>query len=116
VVAEETGLLGTALLLLLFAVVAWRGLRATFRAADAFSAYLALGITTLIVGQALVNLAVVFGLLPTKGLTLPFVSYGGSSLMTLLAAAGMLLSVSPGHGGFLRPARSVRLAAAGRAA
>jgi cell division protein FtsW len=113
VVAEETGLVGTAILLLLFAAIAWRGLRATFRAPDAFSGYLALGLTTLLVGQALVNLAVVFGLLPTKGLTLPFVSYGGSSLMTLLAAAGMLLSVSAGHGGFLRPARSVRLAATG---
>jgi len=113
VVAEETGLVGTAILLLLFAAIAWRGLRATFRAPDAFSGYLALGLTTLLVGQALVNLAVVFGLLPTKGLTLPFVSYGGSSLMTLLAAAGMLLSVSAGHGGFLRPARSVRLGAAG---
>ena len=113
VVAEETGLVGTAILLLLFAAIAWRGLRATFRAPDAVSGYLALGLTTLLVGQALVNLAVVFGLLPTKGLTLPFVSYGGSSLMTLLAAAGMLLSVSAGHGGFLRPARSVRLGAAG---
>jgi cell division protein FtsW len=102
VIAEETGLLGMALLLLLFGVLVWRGLRATFAAPDAFGCYLALGITLLIGAQGLVNLAVVLGLLPTKGLTLPFVSYGGSSLMTMLAAAGVLLSVSASRGGFLR--------------
>ncbi|HYG67912.1 MAG TPA: FtsW/RodA/SpoVE family cell cycle protein, partial [Anaeromyxobacteraceae bacterium] len=69
---------------------------------DAFGCYLAVGLTTLFGAQALVNLAVVFGLLPTKGLTLPFVSYGGSSLLTLLAATGMLLSVSAERGGYLR--------------
>jgi len=102
VIAEETGLLGMALLLLLFGVLVWRGLRATFNAPDAFGCYLALGLTILIGAQGLVNLAVVLGLLPTKGLTLPFVSYGGSSLMTMLAAAGILLSVSASRGGFLR--------------
>jgi cell division protein FtsW len=102
VIAEETGLLGMALLLLLFGVLVWRGLRATFNAPDAFGCYLALGLTILIGAQGLVNLAVVLGLLPTKGLTLPFVSYGGSSLMTMLVAAGMLLSVSASRGGFLR--------------
>ena len=106
VVAEETGLLGTALLLGLFAVLVWRGLRATLSAPDAFGCYLALGLTTLFGAQALVNLAVVFGMLPTKGLTLPFVSYGGSSLVTLLAGAGMLLSASAGAGGFLRAPRA----------
>jgi len=104
VVAEEAGLLGLALLLSLFAVVIWRGLRAARRASQAFGCYAALGMTTLIGGQALVNLAVVLGMLPTKGLTLPFVSYGGSSLITLLAASGLLLSVSASRGGFLRPA------------
>jgi cell division protein FtsW len=113
VIAEETGLLGTALLLSLFAVLVWRGMRATLHAPDAFGCYLALGLTTLFGAQALVNVAVVFGLLPTKGLTLPFVSYGGSSLMTLLAAAGILLSASAGQGGFLRAQRSARLAGAG---
>jgi cell division protein FtsW len=109
VIAEETGLLGIAVLLLLYAVLVWRGLRASLRAAEPFGAYLALGFTTLLGGQALVNLAVVFGLLPTKGLTLPFVSYGGSSLMTLLGAAGVLLAVSGDRGGFLRqPAGAVR--------
>ncbi len=102
VIAEEAGLLGVLLLLALFAVVVWRGLRAAFNASEPFGCYAALGFTTLIGAQALVNLAVVFGLLPTKGLTLPFVSYGGSSLMTLLAAAGVLLSVSAERGGFLR--------------
>jgi len=101
VIAEEAGLLGVALLIGLFAIVVWRGLRATIRARDAFGCYAALGMTTLIGGQALVNLAVVLGMLPTKGLTLPFVSYGGSSLLTLLAGAGVLLAVSADRGGFL---------------
>jgi cell division protein FtsW len=112
VIAEETGLLGMSVLSLLFAVLVWRGFRASWSAPEAFGCYLALGLTTLIGAQALVNLAVVLGLLPTKGLTLPFVSYGGSSLMTMLAAAGMLLSVSGGQGGFLRAQRAPRLAAA----
>jgi len=111
VIAEEIGLVGMALLVLLFATLVVRGLRATALAPDPFGCYLALGLTTLIGAQALVNLAVVLGLLPTKGLTLPFVSYGGSSLMTMLAAAGMLLSVSGGQGGFLRSQRSTRVAA-----
>lgn len=101
VIAEEAGLAGLALLVGLFAVVVWRGLRATVRARDAFGCYAALGMTTLIGGQALVNLAVVLGMLPTKGLTLPFVSYGGSSLLTLLGGAGVLLAVSAERGGFL---------------
>jgi cell division protein FtsW len=102
VVAEETGLLGLGFLILLYVVFVWRGLRASFNATDAFGCYLALGMTTLVGVQALVNLGVVTVLLPTKGLTLPFVSYGGSSLMTLLAGSGLLLSVSASRGGFLR--------------
>jgi len=124
VIAEEAGLLGLGLLIGLFAVVVWRGLRATFLARDAFGCYAALGMTTLIGGQALLNLAVVLGMLPTKGLTLPFVSYGGSSLLTLLAGVGVLLAVSVDRGGFLvrapggvrvgpRAARLPRLGAAG---
>ncbi len=115
VIAEEVGLVGMSLLVLLFALLVWRGFRATALAPDPFGCYLALGLTTLIGSQALVNLSVVLGLLPTKGLTLPFVSYGGSSLMTMLAAAGILLSVSGGQGGFLRAQRSPRLATAGSA-
>jgi cell division protein FtsW len=114
VIAEEAGLLGMIVLLALYAVVVWRGLRAALRASDAFGCYVALGVTTLIGAQAIVNLAVVFGLLPTKGLTLPFVSYGGSSLMTMLGAAGFLLSVSGERGGFLRrPATATRIAGDG---
>jgi cell division protein FtsW len=102
VIAEETGVVGMTVLLLLFGVLLWRGFRAALNASDPFGCYLAVGLTTLFGAQALVNLAVVFGLLPTKGLTLPFVSYGGSSLLTLLAATGILLSVSADRGGFLR--------------
>jgi len=109
VVAEEVGLLGIGLLLLLYALFAWRGLRAAWRAPDAFSCYAALGITVLVTSQALINLSVVFVLLPTKGLTLPFVSYGGSSLMTLLGASGLLLAISGGRGGFLSRGASVRV-------
>ena len=112
VIAEEAGLLGVLLLLLLYAVVVWRGIRAARNAAEPFACYAALGLTTLLGAQALVNLAVVFGMLPTKGLTLPFVSYGGSSLLTLLAGAGILLSISGDRGGFLRaPVHAVRVAA-----
>ena len=110
VIAEEAGLVGLGLLILLYGVFVWRGLRAAYRAADAFGCYLALGVTTLVGVQALVNLGVVTVLLPTKGLTLPFVSYGGSSLMTLLAASGLLVSVSTGRGGFLRrPQQATRV-------
>lgn len=111
VIAEEMGLLGLGLLILLYAVFVWRGLRTAYTAADAFGCYLALGLTTLVGVQALVNLGVVTVLLPTKGLTLPFVSYGGSSLMTLLAGSGLLLSVSATRGGFLRRgSQAVRVA------
>ena len=117
VIAEEAGLLGVAVVLLLYAVVVWRGFRATYDAPDAFGCFAALGVTALVGVQALVNLAVVFGLLPTKGLTLPFLSYGGSSLLTLLFAAGVLLSVSAGRGGFLRHgSQAVRLPRAAAAA
>jgi cell division protein FtsW len=109
VIAEETGFLGVLALLALFGLLVWRGVRAALRAGDPFAAYAALGVTALVGAQAVVNLMVVFGLLPTKGLTLPFVSYGGSSLLTLLAASGLLLSVSGDRGGWLmRPVSAVR--------
>jgi cell division protein FtsW len=114
VIAEETGLAGLALLMLLYAVFVWRGFKAAYAAADAFGCYLALGIATLVGVQALVNLGVVTVLLPTKGLTLPFVSYGGSSLVTMLAATGILLAVSTSRGGFLkRPGAALRVSAPG---
>ncbi len=93
-VGEELGLIGAVALLLLFAVVVWRGLRAAWRAPDLFGTYLAFGLTALIGMQTLINMGVVTGLLPTKGLTLPLVSYGGSSLICTLFAVGLLLSIS----------------------
>ena len=93
-VGEELGLLGTVSVILLFAVFVWRGFQIATRARVPFGRYLGMGITLLIGGQALVNAAVVTGLLPTKGLTLPFVSYGGSSLVVSLICVGVLLSIS----------------------
>ena len=93
-VGEELGLLGTVSVILLFAVFVWRGFQIATRARVPFGRYLGMGITLLIGGQALVNAAVVTGLLPTKGLTLPFVSYGGSSLVVSLIGVGVLLSIS----------------------
>jgi len=117
VIAEEAGLLGVALVLALYALLVWRGLRAARRASDPFGCHAAVGLATLVGAQALVNFAVVFGLLPTKGLTLPFISYGGSSLMTLLGAMGILLSVSADRGGFLAPGtQAFRVASAGEVA
>jgi cell division protein FtsW len=94
IIGEELGLLGVALLLLLYGVIIWRGVRAALDASEPFGAYLGLGVTSLIAFQAVVNMGVAMGLLPTKGLTLPFVSYGGTSVAILMAAAGILLSVS----------------------
>jgi cell division protein FtsW len=94
VIGEEVGLIGTGLLLVGFLLIFWRGMRAAVRAPDRFGFYLALGITHLIVLQALVNMCVCLGLLPTKGLPLPFISYGGSSLLISMTATGLLVNVS----------------------
>ena len=94
VVGEEFGLIGTTILLLCFVVIAWRGLRVAMRAPDRFGAFLAIGLTTMMAAQAFVNISVVLGLLPTKGLPLPFVSFGGSSLVISLLGMGILLNVS----------------------
>lgn len=93
-VGEELGFLGTGVLLGLFAVLIVRGFHIAGRAPDAFGRHLASGVTLLLGVQVVINMGVVSGLLPTKGLTLPFVSYGGSSLIVSLGAIGMLLSVS----------------------
>jgi cell division protein FtsW len=93
-IGEELGLIGTATVILLFAFFVWRGVQIAARAREPFGRYLGMGITLLIGVQALVNAAVVTGLLPTKGLTLPFVSYGGSSLVVSLVGVGILLSIS----------------------
>ncbi|WP_373044186.1 putative lipid II flippase FtsW [Vulgatibacter sp.] len=106
VIGEEAGLLGIAFVVGLFGLLVWRGIRAAFNAADAFGAYLALGLTALLGIQAVTNMLVAMGMLPTKGLTLPFVSYGGTSLVLSLTAAGVLLAISSGSGGYLRPMSS----------
>ena len=94
VLGEELGFLGAVVLVALFAVLIWRGLRVGVRAPDAFGAYLALGITLLIATQTLVNLGVVTGSLPTKGLPLPFISFGGSALLMTMLSTGVLLNIS----------------------
>jgi cell division protein FtsW len=97
VICEELGFIGGAVVLALFAFYAWRGLRIAMRASDEFGCFLAIGITVMIASQALVNLGVVLGMMPTKGIPLPFISYGGSSLLVCLLATGVLLNVGQ-HG------------------
>ena len=94
VIGEELGLIGATGTLVCFCLVAWRGLRIAMRAPDTFGAFLALGVTTMIVVQAFVNMSVVLGLLPTKGIPLPLVSAGGSSLVVSLLGMGVLLNIS----------------------
>ena len=94
VIGEELGLIGTTVILACFCVIAWRGLRTAMRAPDRFGAFLALGLTAMVVVQAFFNISVVLGLLPTKGIPLPFVSFGGSSLLISMMAMGILLNVS----------------------
>jgi cell division protein FtsW len=102
IVGEELGFAGVASVLLLFAALVWRGLKAAHASPDAFGAFLALGLTLLFSLEALVNAGMALSLLPTKGMALPFLSYGMSQVVTSLFAAGILLSVSGGHGGFLK--------------
>jgi cell division protein FtsW len=94
VIGEELGLIGALAVLALFLVILWRGVRIALSAGDPFSRMLALGITLLVCVQGLINMAVVTGLLPTKGIALPLVSYGGSSLVITMAALGVLLNIS----------------------
>ena len=94
VTAEELGMVGAVFVALLFAVFAWRGFRAAMRSRDPFARFLAVGITTMVVAQAFFNISVVLALLPTKGIPLPFISYGGSSLFVILASVGVLLNVT----------------------
>ena len=94
VIGEELGMIGTCAVLVLFALFMWRGFRVSMRAPDLFGFYLALGITMMVGMQAFLNMSVVLGLLPTKGIPLPFLSYGGSSFLVMLAGVGVLLNVS----------------------
>jgi cell division protein FtsW len=94
VIGEELGLIGATLVVVCFGVITWRGLRTAVRAPDRFGAFLAIGLTTMVAFQALFNISVVLGLLPPKGIPLPFVSAGGSSLLINLMGMGILLNVS----------------------
>ena len=94
VICEELGFLGAVFVITLFAVYGWRGMRAAFNAPDRFGSMLALGVTAMVIFQSLINFAVVLGMVPTKGIPLPFVSYGGSSLLVMLLATGVLLNIS----------------------
>ncbi len=94
VVAEELGLFGALLTLLCFCVIAWRGVRVSMHAPDPFGAFVALGLTTMITVQAFMNVSVVLSMMPTKGIPLPLVSAGGSSLVITLVGLGVLLNVS----------------------
>jgi cell division protein FtsW len=94
VTAEELGLVGALFVVTLFAIFLWRGMRASWRTEDVFGRYLAAGITSMVVLQAFINISVVLGMMPTKGIPLPLVSYGGSSLFVTLACVGVLLNIT----------------------
>src|ERR1700690_2488541 len=94
VTAEELGVVGALTVVILFAIFLWRGTRAALRTQDNFGRFLAVGITSMIVLQAFINISVVLGMMPTKGIPLPFVSYGGSSLFVTLACVGVLLNIT----------------------
>jgi cell division protein FtsW len=94
VIGEEMGLLGALAVLALFGIILMRGLRLTSKIEEPFEQYLAFGLTVLLGMQGLVHMGVVMGLMPTKGLVLPFISYGGSALVVNLAEVGLLLGLS----------------------
>jgi cell division protein FtsW len=94
IIGEELGLIGAMVVLFAFLFFLWRGLRIAWKVQDPFGQFLAAGITIMIVLQALINISVVIGLLPTKGLPLPFISSGGSSLLMNMMAVGILLNIS----------------------
>ena len=93
-ISEELGLIGATAVVICFCVVTWRGLRVALRAPDTFGSFLALGLTTMVAVQAFVNISVVLGLMPTKGIPLPLISYGGSSLFITLGCVGVLLNIT----------------------
>ena len=94
VIGEELGLIGATAILICFGIIAWRGLSIAARAEDRFGALVALGLSTMVAVQAVVSMSVVLGLLPTKGIPLPLVSNGGSSLLVSLLGVGILLNIS----------------------
>jgi cell division protein FtsW len=96
VVGEELGLIGTLAIVVAFGLLLWRGTRAAIQAPDRFGMLLGMGLTTGIIMQALFNISVVTSILPAKGIPLPFISYGGSSVIVTLLAVGILLNISQG--------------------
>lgn len=94
VIGEELGFIGSLAVILVFGLLLWRCLKASFRAPDRFGQLLGIGLTTMLVAQAFFNISVVLSLVPTKGIPLPFISAGGSSLLFALAAIGILLNIS----------------------
>jgi cell division protein FtsW len=94
VLGEELGLLGCMTVVILFALLLWRGIRTALRTDDFFGRFLAVGITSMVVVQAFINVSVVLGLMPTKGIPLPLISYGGSSLFITLGCIGILLNIT----------------------
>jgi cell division protein FtsW len=105
VVGEELGLVGTLAVVLAFGLLLWRGARAAIMAPDRFGTLLGIGIITGIIVQALFNISVVISIVPAKGIPLPFISYGGSSVLVTLFAVGILLNISQ-YAGSMRPERS----------
>ena len=93
-IGEELGFIGATLIILLFFLFAWRGFRVAMRAPDAFTGFLAVGLTAMVSIQAMINMGVVSGLLPVTGITLPFISYGGTSLVFTMVGVGVLLNIS----------------------
>ena len=108
VIAEELGVIGVFALLFLYGLIAYAGLRAAKAARSLYSALIAVGVTTLIVSQAMLNAFAVLGLAPLTGVPLPFVSYGSSSLVVMLAAMGLLLNVAAGATGHVRAVAPAR--------
>jgi cell division protein FtsW len=94
VTAEELGLVGALIIVVLFSIFLWRGIRTALRTQYMFGRFLAVGITSMVVLQAFINISVVLGMMPTKGIPLPLISYGGSSLFITLACVGVLLNVT----------------------
>lgn len=94
VIAEEGGFIGVVIIVVLFSILVFRGFVISFRCTDLFGMLLASGLTAVIALEAFINMAAVMGLVPTKGLTLPFLSYGGTSLMMCMAVVGILLNIS----------------------
>jgi cell division protein FtsW len=94
ILAEELGFIGGSFVLLLFGLLLWRGVRIALGAPDLYGSFLAIGIITMVAIQVMINVGVVTGLMPVTGITLPFLSYGGSSLTLMLMAIGVLLNVS----------------------